>query len=154
MTIWGDRESWEEKARRKRKRERESEKRIGRRGEGNRPARLHNCSVTSQRILVLAGVDETLNGLQRVGIILFVVGVFLFLFVTIFFGLVLLLVGLVIVLVGGRRHSVAPPVQPTPQTQNHTVIIQKEVVRIKCRYCGALNDQGLLKCQSCGASLS
>ena len=95
-----------------------------------------------------------MNVLQRVGIILFAVGAFLFFFVTIVFGLVLLLVGLVIVLAGGRRHSVAPPVQPTPQTQNRTVTIQKEVVRVKCRYCGALNDQGLLKCQSCGASLS
>jgi hypothetical protein len=46
MTIWGDRESWEEKARRKRKRKRESEKRRGRLGEGNHPVSLPNYSVT------------------------------------------------------------------------------------------------------------
>ena len=94
-----------------------------------------------------------MNGLRRVGIFLSLIGFLLFLFVALGLGLVILLIGLVIAYAGGRRHPVAPLVQPAPQSQNPTVIIQKEVVRIKCRYCGALNDQGSLKCQSCGASL-
>jgi hypothetical protein len=67
-------------------------------------------------------------------------GALIFFFVTIFYGLIILLVGLVIVFAGGRKHSVALPVPPAPQSQNRTVIIQKEVVRINFRYCGALND--------------
>lgn len=34
-----------------------------------------------------------------------------------------------------------------------TVVIQKEIVRVKCRFCGQLNDQLAGKCTSCGAPL-
>jgi len=32
-------------------------------------------------------------------------------------------------------------------------VIERQVVRIKCRYCGALNDDIRRTCESCGANL-
>jgi hypothetical protein len=94
-----------------------------------------------------------LNELQVIGALLSVMGILLIFFIAGLAGVIVLFVGLVTVYAGGRRHSVVQPVQPLPQPQNPTVIVQREVVRTKCRYCGTLNDPSLLKCQSCGASL-
>jgi hypothetical protein len=32
-------------------------------------------------------------------------------------------------------------------------IIERQIVKVRCRYCGALNEDGLSMCQSCGARL-
>jgi ribosomal protein L40E len=32
-------------------------------------------------------------------------------------------------------------------------VIEREIVKVKCRYCGALNNQTAQKCSSCGAVL-
>ncbi|MDG6900689.1 MAG: PH domain-containing protein [Nitrososphaerota archaeon] len=51
-----------------------------------------------------------------------------------------------------------PPYQQAPQAQppssgGATTVIEREVVKIKCRYCGALNDESAKACVNCGASL-
>ena len=45
-----------------------------------------------------------------------------------------------------------PPAQASP-TGGPTTVVEREVVKIKCRYCGALNDETARACVSCGASL-
>lgn len=32
-------------------------------------------------------------------------------------------------------------------------IIERQIVKVRCRYCGALNNDGHLRCESCGALL-
>ncbi len=34
-----------------------------------------------------------------------------------------------------------------------TTVIEREVVKVKCRYCGALNEESSKACRSCGAGL-
>lgn len=51
-----------------------------------------------------------------------------------------------------------PPYQQAPQAQpppsgGATTIIEREVVKIKCRYCGTLNDESAKACANCGAGL-
>ena len=41
-------------------------------------------------------------------------------------------------------------VQPSQPTEKEKVIEREVVVKVKCRYCGALNDQMAHKCVSCG----
>lgn len=45
------------------------------------------------------------------------------------------------------------PQSPPPPTAGETTVIEKQVVKIKCRYCGALNDETAKACASCGAAL-
>jgi ribosomal protein L40E len=45
-----------------------------------------------------------------------------------------------------------PPQVQVPQAEGQTVI-EREVVKIKCTYCGALNDETATACSSCGAKL-
>jgi hypothetical protein len=45
-----------------------------------------------------------------------------------------------------------PPAQDSSATGAPTVI-EREVVKIKCRYCGTLNDSTSTACSSCGAVL-
>ncbi len=45
-----------------------------------------------------------------------------------------------------------PPTQVLP-TGGTTTIVEREVVKIKCRYCGTLNDETAKACVSCGAAL-
>lgn len=45
-----------------------------------------------------------------------------------------------------------PPVQAPPATGT-TAVVEREVVKIRCRYCGTLNDETAKACVSCGASL-
>ena len=52
----------------------------------------------------------------------------------------------------------APPYQQpqaaqVPQPGEAPTVIEREVVKIKCRYCGALNDETSKTCVSCGATL-
>jgi hypothetical protein len=42
------------------------------------------------------------------------------------------------------------PVTPTPGTP---VVIEKEVVKIRCKYCGTLNDETARVCSSCGGTI-
>jgi hypothetical protein len=53
---------------------------------------------------------------------------------------------------GAPGYQQAPPVQPTP-TVGQTTVVEREVVKIKCRYCSALNDETARACVSCGATL-
>ena len=50
-----------------------------------------------------------------------------------------------------------PPYQQAPaqapSTSQPTTVVEREVVKIKCRYCGALNDETAKACVSCGANL-
>ena len=43
--------------------------------------------------------------------------------------------------------------QPTQPTEREKVVEREVVVKIKCRYCGALNDQMAHKCVSCGGPM-
>ena len=52
----------------------------------------------------------------------------------------------------------SPPYQQTsppepPSTGGQSTVLEREVVKIKCRYCGTLNDETAKACVSCGASL-
>jgi hypothetical protein len=53
---------------------------------------------------------------------------------------------------GAPSYQQAPPAQP-PSTGGQTTVIEREVVKIKCRYCGTLNDETAKACVSCGATL-
>ena len=46
-----------------------------------------------------------------------------------------------------------PPPAQIPSAAGQTTVVEREVVKIKCRYCGALNDETAKACLSCGASL-
>ena len=43
--------------------------------------------------------------------------------------------------------------QPTQPTEREKVVEREVVVKVKCRYCGALNDQMARKCVSCGGPM-
>jgi len=43
--------------------------------------------------------------------------------------------------------------QPPAPPASGTTVIEKEVVKIKCRYCGTLNDEMAKACTNCGAAL-
>ena len=45
------------------------------------------------------------------------------------------------------------PAAQTPPSGGTTTVVEREVVKIKCRFCGTLNDQTAVSCASCGASL-
>jgi hypothetical protein len=55
-------------------------------------------------------------------------------------------------MMGAPAFQQIPPAQ-TPSTAGPTTVVEREVVKIKCRYCGALNDETAKACVSCGASL-
>ena len=44
------------------------------------------------------------------------------------------------------------PAQPPPGG-GQTTVIEREIVKIKCRFCGTLNDETAKACVSCGAAL-
>lgn len=46
----------------------------------------------------------------------------------------------------------APPAQ-APPAERDTTVIEREVVKVRCRYCGTLNDETAKACASCGATL-
>ena len=43
--------------------------------------------------------------------------------------------------------------EKSPLVVERQVIKEKEVIKVKCPYCGALVDQGVEKCPNCGAPL-
>ena len=57
------------------------------------------------------------------------------------------------------RNATTPTVyQQAPSTQTPppgggTTVIEREVVKVRCRYCGALNDETAKACTGCGATL-
>jgi len=55
-------------------------------------------------------------------------------------------------MMGAGGYQQAPPAQPSP-AGGQTTIVEKEVVKVRCRYCGALNDETAKACVSCGATL-
>jgi hypothetical protein len=46
-----------------------------------------------------------------------------------------------------------PPSGPPTVSQGGATVIEREVVKVKCRYCGTLNDETSRVCTSCGATL-
>ena len=47
-----------------------------------------------------------------------------------------------------------PPYQGAPaQPAGTNTIVEREVIKIKCRYCGTLNDENAKACVDCGATL-
>jgi hypothetical protein len=52
----------------------------------------------------------------------------------------------------GAPGDQSPPAEATP-AGGQTTVIEREVVKIKCSYCGALNDEAAKACVSCGATL-
>ncbi|MFZ0700077.1 MAG: DUF6114 domain-containing protein [Thermoplasmata archaeon] len=71
-------------------------------------------------------------------------------------------IGFVLALVGGILAIVWKPTPPTPAIvyatapptsgmERHT--IERQVVKVRCRYCGNLTDEVAGKCASCGAKL-
>jgi len=46
-----------------------------------------------------------------------------------------------------------PGDQPAQAVEKEKVVERQVVVKVKCRYCGALNDQTAQKCSACGASI-
>ena len=55
-------------------------------------------------------------------------------------------------MMGAPAYQQAPPTQ-APSAAGPTTVVEREVVKIKCRYCGALNDENAKACVSCGATL-
>lgn len=52
------------------------------------------------------------------------------------------------------RESLAGSMNPAPQAAPAPAsVIEKEVVKVRCRFCGTLNDESSRVCSSCGASL-
>jgi ribosomal protein L40E len=41
----------------------------------------------------------------------------------------------------------------SPATAKETEVREREIVKVKCKYCGALNPDGARNCGSCGAVL-
>ncbi len=47
-----------------------------------------------------------------------------------------------------------PPPQPAPQTVVHQrEVVTREVIKVRCRYCGALVDEGVNTCPKCQAPM-
>jgi len=55
-------------------------------------------------------------------------------------------------IMGAPAYQQARPAQ-SPSAPGPTTVVEREVVKIKCRYCGALNDETAKACVSCGATL-
>ena len=53
---------------------------------------------------------------------------------------------------GAPSYQQPPPARPPP-IGGQTTVIEREVVKIRCRYCGTLNDETAKACVSCGAAL-
>ena len=54
---------------------------------------------------------------------------------------------------GGAPSYQQPPSSQPPPIGGQTTVIEREVVKIRCRYCGTLNDETAKACVSCGAAL-
>ena len=55
-------------------------------------------------------------------------------------------------MIGTPAYQQAPPAQ-APSTAGPATVVEREVVKIRCKYCGALNDETAKTCVSCGAAL-
>ncbi len=60
-------------------------------------------------------------------------------------GLAMITVGIVLMFAGYRMIRAS--------RRDEVTIIQQRTVRIRCRYCGTLNEERAERCSSCGASL-
>ncbi len=84
-------------------------------------------------------------------------------------GVPLLIIGLVLLLIGAFTNPPAPP-QPVyyvqqpayyppyqpptqPQIIHQKEVVTREIVKIRCRYCGALVDEGVGTCPRCQAPM-
>ena len=71
-------------------------------------------------------------------------------------GLFLLVVGIVLIVLGRNTKEVvlvsAPGTAVAPNIIQKEAVVQKEIVRVPCKFCGTLNDLATAKfCSSCGA---
>ena len=68
-------------------------------------------------------------------------------------------IGFILAIIGGILAIIwkpAPPPAPAParvQAAPQTHTIEREVVKVRCRYCGNLGDERDGKCSRCGAAL-
>ena len=75
------------------------------------------------------------------------------------FALFLIVVGIVVTVVSYRNYTyVRPATNPAvpPPLINPVVLqqtVERQVVKVRCRYCGALADPADVHCPSCGATL-
>lgn len=75
------------------------------------------------------------------------------------FALLLVVVGVLVTLVSYRNYTyVRPSVNPAipPPLINPVVLqqtVERQVVKVRCRYCGSLADPTDVHCPSCGATL-
>ena len=60
-------------------------------------------------------------------------------------GVAMLAIGVVLMLAGYRMIRVAK--------RDHMAMLERKAVRIRCRYCGSLNEEDDERCASCGATL-
>jgi len=60
-------------------------------------------------------------------------------------GVAMLGVGVVLMLAGYRMIRVSK--------REHMAMLERKAVKVKCRYCGSLNEEHAQRCHSCGASL-
>ncbi len=75
-------------------------------------------------------------------------------------GVLFLIIGIVLIVAAaayGRRPT-PPPYNPAvpPPLINPVVIqekVEREIVRVRCQYCGTLNDETSKTCSSCGAPI-
>ena len=99
-----------------------------------------------------------MNSSAVLGVILLLIGLFMFLFISIVIGVTLIVIGLIMIYF--RRRNAAKTRQlesmrSPPAAPASTVIIQREVVKVPCKYCGTLNDLATSKvCSNCGAPLN
>lgn len=47
----------------------------------------------------------------------------------------------------------APPPPPPPPPTREVHLIERQVVKVRCRHCGTLSDETLDRCRQCGAPL-
>jgi len=68
-------------------------------------------------------------------------------------------VGLALVIVAflnlnaSRKHQEKVAEEMEKAAEHMQKAAEESLVKIKCRYCGAINDRSALKCESCGATL-
>jgi uncharacterized membrane protein YvbJ len=98
--------------------------------------------------------DDTEVNLPSIMLFMFAFMIFFFSIVPIFLGLwigaaIMGGIGLVLVLAGyGMWRSNKKEVQRVQEKAE-----ERAKIKIKCRYCGSLNEQDSLRCISCGATL-
>jgi ribosomal protein L40E len=133
---------------------------------GNRLAVAQSGVATPTRLFVASQGQATMNKmLETPGTIALTIGLLLLLFAIVagavgswgwaiglgFVSIIILYVAIQI-----RSHearSAAAQAQYAPRIYQSTEIKEREIVKVKCRFCSTLNPDGARNCISCGAIL-